>query len=695
MTLVAKDLDLDPKRFPPGAILHWVSNHKNELRDAEVAAGPAPVRGAKSAAYSIYQRRLREANALDFDDLIMSTVHLFQDFPDVRETYRRRFRHVLVDEYQDTNHAQYALIAQLCAAVEIDVDDGGPAAERPTRPARRADGRRRRGPVDLRLPGRHHPQHPGLRDRLPGRQTILLEQNYRSTQTILTAANAVIGHNEDRKPKKLWSDAGDGERIVGYVADDEHDEARFVASEIGPLVDDGARPADVAVFYRTNAQSRVFEEVFIRTGQPYRVVGGVRFYERREIRDALAYLRVLVNPDDQVSLRRILNTPKRGIGDRAVECVDALAESERLSFWEALRRAADAPGLAARSLRNIEGFVKMVEELQSMVDAGERADVVLESRADPVRLPLRSRAVHRPAGRDPPREPRRAGRGGARVQRGPAPGRPRTRPTSTPGRSSRASATSWNGCHWSPTPTRSPTTRTGRRHADDPAHGQGAGVPGRVPHRPRGRGVPALPLARRPPRAGGGAPAGLRRRDPRPGAALPLAGADAVRLGCARAQPGSRFLDELPVDLVDWRRTEAAQTSWSRPDLVGSGSRASYGGRSAPTAAGRRNFSAAAARADAAAKAKPARDIPSLEPGDRVLHDTSGWAPSCRPRVTATGRSRRSTSGARVSSGCCCAMRRWRSSRSCAQSRSVIEPPVRGRCSTTVVMLPLTQRLTA
>ena len=214
----------------------------------------------------------------------------------------------------------------------------------------------------------------------PDAETILLEQNYRSTQTILNAANDVIGHNRGRKPKRLWSDAGTGERIVGYVADDEHDEARFVSQEIDRLVDDaGVRPADVAVFYRTNAQSRVFEEVFIRTGQPYKVVGGVRFYERREVRDALAYLRMLVNPADEISLRRVLNTPKRGIGDRAVACVTALAEREGIIFWEALRRARDAVGLASRSLNAINGFVGLVDELQSMVDAGERPDVVLET----------------------------------------------------------------------------------------------------------------------------------------------------------------------------------------------------------------------------------------------------------------------------------------------------------------------------
>ena len=177
----------------------------------------------------------------------------------------------------------------------------------------------------------------------PNAQTILLEQNYRSTQTILSAANAVISQNKGRKPKNLWSDAGDGEQIVGYVADNEHDEAQFVAEEIDRLTDEkSANPGEVAVFYRTNAQSRVFEEVFIRVGLPYKVVGGVRFYERREVRDALAYLRMLVNPDDTVSLRRILNVPKRGIGDRAEACVDVLAQRTGTSYWEALRQAEEA-----------------------------------------------------------------------------------------------------------------------------------------------------------------------------------------------------------------------------------------------------------------------------------------------------------------------------------------------------------------
>ncbi|MDQ3481445.1 MAG: DNA helicase PcrA, partial [Actinomycetota bacterium] len=381
MTLVCRDLDLDPKRYPPRAVLNWVSNAKNELRDPEDAAKDAKnnLEETYAEAYGVYQRRLREANALDFDDLIMTTVHLFQAFPQVRETYRRRFRHVLVDEYQDTNHAQYALIRELCAHKV-----GRPTSD-PDVPD--ADGIE---PSELMVVGDADQSIYAFRganirnilqfeEDFPDSRSILLEQNYRSTQKILTAANCVISHNSGRKPKNLWSDAGDGEQLIGYVADDEHDEARFVSEEIDKLADGRAAKArDVAVFYRTNAQSRVFEEVFIRVGQPYKVVGGVRFYERREVRDALAYLRMLVNPADEISLRRIVNVPKRGIGDRAEACVQTLAQRDRITFWEALRRAEDAPGIATRSLTCIQAFVAMVEELQSMAEAGERADVVLE-----------------------------------------------------------------------------------------------------------------------------------------------------------------------------------------------------------------------------------------------------------------------------------------------------------------------------
>src|SRR6476661_2300381 len=343
MTLVARDLDLDPKRFPPRAILNWVSNQKNELVDHEEAAADTRngLEEVYAEAYALYQKRLRDANALDFDDLIMTTVHLFQAFPEVRETYRRRFRHVLVDEYQDTNHAQYALIRELC----------GPAAGRPAAlggdDPDLPDDDTGVGASELMVVGDADQSIYAFRganirnilqfeEDFPDARTILLEQNYRSTQNILDAANAVIERNKGRKSKHLWSDQGTGEQIVGYVADDEHDEARFISTEIDRLSDEGlAKPRDVAVFYRTNAQSRVFEEVFIRVGMPYKVVGGVRFYERREVRDALAYLRMLANPADEISLRRILNVPKRGIGDRAEACIEAFASREQITFWEA------------------------------------------------------------------------------------------------------------------------------------------------------------------------------------------------------------------------------------------------------------------------------------------------------------------------------------------------------------------------
>src|SRR6478752_1339991 len=376
MQLVAHDLDLDPKRFPVRMIMNWVSNCKNELIDTDAAATRAKpgVEESYASAYREYQRRLTAANALDFDDLIMTTVHLLQAFPDLREQYRRRFRHVLVDEYQDTNHAQYVLIRELCAA-DAQPDPDVVAID----------------PPELMVVGDSDQSIYAFRGAtirnindfesdFPGAKVILLEQNYRSTQTILNAANAVIVKNEGRKPKKLWSDSGDGDQIVGYVADSEHDEASFVAREIDALRDAGkARYADCAVFYRTNAQSRAFEEVFIRLGLPYKVVGGVRFYERREVRDAIAYLRAIANRADDVSVRRILNVPKRGIGDRAEEAVEALAARERISFGEALRRIDDVTGLAPRSAKQLVGFADFLDEHEAMVAEGVPADQILTS----------------------------------------------------------------------------------------------------------------------------------------------------------------------------------------------------------------------------------------------------------------------------------------------------------------------------
>ncbi|WP_406392751.1 DNA helicase PcrA [Streptomyces sp. NBC_00887] len=370
MALVCRDLDLDPKRYPPKSFTAKVSNLKNELIDEETFAGQAADGFEKTLAqaYALYQARLREANALDFDDIIMTTVHLLQAFPDVAEHYRRRFRHVMVDEYQDTNHAQYTLVRELV----------GPAGE--------AD-----APGELCVVGDADQSIYAFRgatirnilqfeEDYPDAKTIMLEQNYRSTQTILSAANAVIERNESRRPKNLWTNAGAGTRITGYVADTEHDEAQFVADEIDRLTDAGdAKAGDVAVFYRTNAQSRVFEEIFIRVGLPYKVVGGVRFYERKEVRDVLAYLRVLSNPEDTVPLRRILNVPKRGIGDRAEAMIDALSMREKISFPQALRRVDEAYGMAARSSNAVKRFNTLMEELRTIVESGAGPAVVVEA----------------------------------------------------------------------------------------------------------------------------------------------------------------------------------------------------------------------------------------------------------------------------------------------------------------------------
>ncbi|MEV0809978.1 DNA helicase PcrA [Micromonospora sp. NPDC050200] len=366
MQLVARELDLDPKRYPARGLAAQVSNLKNELVDPEEFAARAkgPNERALAEAYTLYQRRLREAHALDFDDLIMTTVHLLQSHPHVAESYRRRFRHVLVDEYQDTNHAQYALIKELVS---------GTAGIEPAELCVVGDADQSiyafRGATIRNILEFE-------RDFTDAR-TILLEQNYRSTQTILNAANAVIDRNTSRKPKRLWSDAGAGEQIVGYVADTEHAEADWVGREIDRLVDAGdTRPGDVAVFYRTNAQSRVFEEVFIRAGLPYKVVGGVRFYERKEVRDALAYLRGVVNDDDTVSLRRVLNTPRRGIGDRAEACVEALSSRDRISFGAALRRARDAPGISTRAANAIAEFVALLDGARELAETGTPEEVL-------------------------------------------------------------------------------------------------------------------------------------------------------------------------------------------------------------------------------------------------------------------------------------------------------------------------------
>ena len=370
ITLVMRDMNLDSKKYAPRAVQSLISSAKNELQ------GPADYLNQSknqfdqivADVYAIYQKRLTSANSMDFDDLIAKTVEVLQRHPEARAKYRSRFRHILVDEYQDTNHAQYILIKELVG----DVRDGFPIAELCVV-----------GDADQSI---YAFRGANIRNILqfeadyPQARTILLEQNYRSTQNILSAANSVISNNENRKEKNLWSESGPGSTLIGHVAESEHDEAEFVVSQISRLRDLGkSNPGDTAIFYRTNAQSRVFEEVFLRSGIPYKVVGGVRFYERREVKDFLAYLRVLVNPEDEVSLRRIINTPKRGIGDRALDLIDLHASARGLTFWQSLCEVESNQEIAARSGSSIIEFVKLIQSLQTLVEAKTRPSVIAQA----------------------------------------------------------------------------------------------------------------------------------------------------------------------------------------------------------------------------------------------------------------------------------------------------------------------------
>ncbi|MFM8937903.1 MAG: DNA helicase PcrA [Actinomycetota bacterium] len=386
VTLVMRDLNLDQKRYNPRAVAALISNAKNEL------LGPADYRNATTnhfeeivaEVYAIYQQRLTSANAMDFDDLIMKTVEVLQKFPDARARYRHRFKHILVDEYQDTNHAQYILIRELVGTDR----EGIPAAELCVV-----------GDADQSIYGFRGATIRNIlqfEEDYPDATTILLEQNYRSTQNILSAANAVITKNESRKEKNLWSDAGSGSKLVGFVAENEHHEAEFVRDELYKLSDTGkSRYGDTAIFYRTNAQSRVFEEIFMRAGVPYKVVGGVRFYERKEVKDLLAYLRVLVNPDDEVSLRRIINTPKRGIGDRALDSIDDLAKRDTISFWQALSRSTSTE-LSPRANSSIQAFVSMMTALQVLVEANRPPSTIAVAILEQSGLLEELRASHDP-----------------------------------------------------------------------------------------------------------------------------------------------------------------------------------------------------------------------------------------------------------------------------------------------------------
>src|SRR5947208_8388388 len=371
---VRRDLNLDPKRFPARRLASQISALKNELVTADEAldraAGPADRRVAE--VYREYQRRLLEGSAADFDDLLLLAVRLFREHPDVLERWRKRFRHVLVDEFQDTNAAQWELVRLLTEEHRSVMVVGD--HDQSIYKFRGADFRNLMR----------------FEEAFPDATVVVLEQNYRSTQRILDAANAVILNNASRRPKHLWTEQVGGELITRYHAQDEHDEAAYVAHEIARLTDtEGYSFSDVAVFYRTNAQSRVIEETLVRAGLPYRVVGGVRFYDRREVKDTLAYLRALVNPDDEVSWRRIVNVPKRGVGDTSVGKVSAYAQEHGTTFRDALDRA-DAAGVSGKALGGIRDLLDILAEVEGAAGVGVAPVVqaVLEDTGFPHRRSL-------------------------------------------------------------------------------------------------------------------------------------------------------------------------------------------------------------------------------------------------------------------------------------------------------------------
>ena len=361
---VIRDIGLDPKRFQPRSVQNTISSAKNEGLSAaefsEKAAGPLEKRSAQ--VYDIYQSRMVQAGAMDFDDLLLNVVKLFRNHPDVLASYQNRFEFVLVDEYQDTNGVQNELITRLTQAHRnvTAVGDSDQSVYR------------FRG-ADMRNINE-------FEKAFPDTTVVALEQNYRSTQNILDAANAVIKNNFARRPKNLWTDKGKGEKIVRYFADDEIEEAQFVSGELSRLQGGGDYNwGEMAVFYRTNAQSRVVEEYFMRVGIPYKVVGGTRFYDRREIKDALAYLKVVVNPIDEVSIKRVLNTPKRGVGDASVAKIDAFVQANELGFMEGLRRSAEA-GVTGKAVKGIAQFLSLIDGFAEDVaesDPGKLLDAIL------------------------------------------------------------------------------------------------------------------------------------------------------------------------------------------------------------------------------------------------------------------------------------------------------------------------------
>jgi DNA helicase II / ATP-dependent DNA helicase PcrA len=355
IALVLRQMNVDPKRYPPRQVAAVIGRAKDNLigPDGFAEQASTPYERTVADVYGEYQRRLRSAGALDFDDIIMETVRLFREHPEVLEHYQERFRYILIDEYQDTNRAQYHLVNLLAArhrniCVVGDADQGVYSW---------------RGATIKNLLDFEHDY--------PDAAVFVMEQNYRSTQSILGLANALIEHNIQRKPKSLWTDSDQGELAVRFRAENEHDEAWFVVQEVERLVgEEGFRYGDIALFYRTNAQSRVLEDVFMRAGLPYKIVGGVRFYQRREIKDVFAYLRTVVNPGDLVSVRRIINTPRRGIGEATVAAIEGFASSENIPFLHAARRAEEIWQLGARAKGAVLSFIEVVDALAALARDG-------------------------------------------------------------------------------------------------------------------------------------------------------------------------------------------------------------------------------------------------------------------------------------------------------------------------------------
>jgi len=359
-----RELQIDPRRYPPRSIRSQISGAKNRLVDAGAYAEAqgSVFEEVVAEAYALYEKRMVEANAMDFDDLLVRTVNALELFPEARERWQRTFRHILVDEYQDTNHAQYRLL-QLLASEHGNLMVVGDESQS--------------------IYGFRHADIRNILDferDFPDAEVVALEQNYRSTQTILSAANALIEHNRQRRPKRLWTEIEGGEPVRLSELADEHEEARWVAGEIERLgSEEGVRREDIAVFYRTNAMSRVLEDTLVRFELPYQVIGGTKFYERAEIKDAVAYLSLLVNPSDQVSFGRVVNSPRRGIGNTSQGRLASHANTTGLPIWEVAGRAEEVPGLSGAAIKAISRFHETMEGLSARIEKGASVATLLEA----------------------------------------------------------------------------------------------------------------------------------------------------------------------------------------------------------------------------------------------------------------------------------------------------------------------------